>query len=115
MNDSSFMGGFQRFGDLFGDWQGFIYWDGTLGDPISEGRYLHQLQHQGPRIVGFLDAVDRGDAGVVQTREDLRFPLEPGQPIRISGERFRKDLQRHLAVQLRIGGLIHLALVVPLR
>ena len=45
---------------------------------------------------------------MVQTGEDLRLSLKPRQPIRISGERLGQDLQRHLAVQLGVGGLIDL-------
>ena len=37
--------------------------------------------------------------------EDLRLPLEPGEAIRILGERFGEDLQCDLAVQLRVSGL----------
>ena len=44
-----------------------------------------------------------------EARKHLRFPLEPRQPIRIGRKRFRQDLQRHLAVQLGVGGLIDLA------
>ncbi len=39
---------------------------------------------------------------------NLRFPLEPGEPIRISGKRLGQGLQCHLPVELGIGGLIDL-------
>ena len=45
---------------------------------------------------------------VVQAGEDLCLPLEPRKPIRISCKRVGQDLERHLAVQLGIGGLIDL-------
>ena len=48
-------------------------------------------------------------------REDLRLPLEPGKPIRISREGVWQDLQRDLAVELGIGGLPDLALCRPRR
>ncbi len=35
--------------------------------------------------------------------------LAPGKPIRITRERFGENLERHLALELRIGGLIDLA------
>ncbi len=35
--------------------------------------------------------------------------MEPGEAIRIGGERLGEDLERHLAVQLGVGGLIDLA------
>jgi len=76
-----------------------------LRDPDRQGRSLDQLQHQRPRAVGFLDAVDGGDVRVVEAGEDLRFPLEPREPIRVSREGVGQDLQRDLAVELRVGGL----------
>jgi hypothetical protein len=76
-----------------------------LRDPDRQGRSLDQLQHQRPRAVGFLDAVDGGDVRVVEAGEDLRFPLEPREPIRLSREGVGQDLQRDLAVELGVGGL----------
>ena len=43
---------------------------------------------------------------MVEAGEDLGFPLEPGEPIRIRGERLGQDPERHLPVELGIGGLI---------
>ena len=47
--------------------------------------------------------------GWLSLAKNLRLALEPRQPIRISRERLGQDLQRHLPVQLRIGGLVDLA------
>ena len=41
--------------------------------------------------------------------EDLGFPLEAGQAIRIIREGLRQDLQRDVSVELGIAGAIHLA------
>ena len=53
--------------------------------------------------------MDLRDVRMVQAGEDLRLTLKPCQPIRIAGKRFGQDLQRHLPVQLGIGGLIDLS------
>ena len=53
--------------------------------------------------------MDVRDVGVIEGRERLRFAREPGQAIGIAGERVRKDLQRDVAIQLRIVRAIHLA------
>ena len=37
--------GFECLGDLFGNRQGFVYRDWPIGDPVGEGRALHQLEH----------------------------------------------------------------------
>ncbi len=77
--------------------------------PVSERGAFDQLQDQRPRPLGLLDAVDLGDVGVVEAGEDLRLPREPGEPIWISGKGVGEDLQRDLAVELRVGGLPDLA------
>ncbi len=46
---------------------------------------------------------------MIQGREDFRFALKPREPIRVCGERRREDLERDLALQLRIGSTVHLA------
>ena len=47
----------------------------------------------------------------VEKRWEMRtvVRLEPGQAIRIGGERLGEDLQGHLALELRIGGLADLS------
>ena len=74
-------------------------------DTVFQRRPLHQLQHQRPRPLGFLDAVDGGDVRVVQAGQDLRLPLEPGEAVWIGSEGVGEDLQRDLAAQLGVGGL----------
>ncbi len=46
---------------------------------------------------------------MIQRGQRLRFAREPGQAIRITGEGIRKDLQRDVAIQLRVPRTIHLA------
>ena len=90
MNHPSFVCRLDGLRDLLRYRQGFIDRDGTVGDPVGQRWPFNQLQHQRPRALGFLDAVDGGDAGVVEAGKNLCFPLEPGQAIRIGGERFRQ-------------------------
>jgi hypothetical protein len=58
---------------------------------------------------GFLDGVDVNDVGMVESGESLGLALEAGQPVGVRGEVGRQDLERHLAVQGRIPGPIHLS------
>ena len=76
---------------------------------VGEGGAFDQLQNQRPRALGFLDAVDGGDVRVVEAGEDLRLPLEPGEPIRVSGKGVGQDLQGDIAVELRVVGLSDLS------
>ena len=48
---------------------------------------LDQFHHECGDVGGLLDAVDLCNVRVIQRREDLRFALEPGEPLRISGHR----------------------------
>ena len=57
----------------------------------------------------FFEAVDRGDVRMIQGGEHFRFALEARQPIGVGGERGRQDLDRDLALELRVGRPIHLA------
>ena len=49
------------------------------------------------------------DVRVVERREDLRFALEAREAIGIGGERVGQDLERDVAIQLRVARAIHLA------
>ena len=46
---------------------------------------------------------------MVEAGEDLRLPLEPREPIWVLSEGVRQDLQRDLAVELGVGGLVDLS------
>ena len=45
---------------------------------------------------------------MVERREDLRFALEPREPIGIAGEGVGQDLQRDVAIELRVARAIDL-------
>ena len=68
------------------------------------------IQDERLRVFRLLDSVELRDAGVVQAREDLGLSLELGEPVWTAGEGVQQYLERHLAVQLRVRGLIDLAL-----
>jgi len=48
------------------------------------------------------------DVGIVQGGEHFGFALEPGETLRIAGDRRRQDLNGDLAFEVRIGGAIQL-------
>ena len=51
----------------------------------------------------------RGDVGMVERGERLRFALEAHQPIGIGPQTLGQDLQRDVAIELGIARAIHLA------
>ena len=112
MDDTRLVGCLQRLGDLRRNRKGLVNGDRPLGDAVGEGGAFDELEDQRTGVVALLEAIeaiDGGDIGVVETRQDLRFPLEPGQAIRIVREFVRQDLERDLTVELRVGGLPDLA------
>ena len=56
-----------------------------------------------------MQTVDLRDVGVIQRREDFRFALETRQPFRVRGKGGRKDLDRDLPLQFRVGRAVNLA------
>ena len=95
MNHPGFVRRLQRLGDLSRNRQRVFDWHRAVRDAVSEGGTLDQLQNQRPRPLGFLDAVDGGNVGVVEAGEDLRLPREPGEPVWISREGVGEDSGRH--------------------
>jgi hypothetical protein len=49
-----------------------------------------------------LDAEDLRDIRMIERRERLGFTLEPGQPIGVVSERLWQDLDRDVAIELRV-------------
>ena len=56
-----------------------------------------------------LEAEDRADVGMVERCEHLGFALESGKAIWIEREAVRENLERDVAIQPGVVGLIHLA------
>ena len=108
MNDPLLVGRLQRLRNLLGDRQRLVDRDRPLGDPISEGRSFDEFQHQCLGAVLLFEAMDARDAGVIEAGEHLRLPLEPRQAVGVAGKRLGQDLERDLAVELGVGGLVDL-------
>jgi len=71
MDHPGFVCGLQRLRDLLGNRQRVFDWYRTLRDAISEGGTLDQFEDERLGVVRLFDAVDLGDAGVVEAGEDL--------------------------------------------
>ncbi len=54
------------------------------------------------------EPVDAGDVRMIERRERLRFALEARQPIGVLRERLRQDLDRDVAIELRVARAIDL-------
>jgi hypothetical protein len=53
------------------------------------------------------DSVDGGDIGMVDRREDLRFPFETKHAGGIVRKRLGQHLDGDVAIQLRVGGAVY--------
>ena len=75
-----------------------------MRDEVRQCRPLDQFHDQRGRAVSFLQAVDGRDVGMVERGQDFGFALEPGQPLRITGQRCRQDLDADGPFQVGVGG-----------
>ena len=60
-----------------------------------------------------LEPEDRRDVGMVEGGEQPRLPFESEQAIPVLGKGIRKDLDRHLAMELRVARPIDLTHPTP--
>ena len=58
--------------------------------------------------VALFQAMYRRDIGMIQRRQYFRFPLEAGEALWIARKDLREDLDRHIPIEPRIAGAIHL-------
>ncbi len=108
---------FEGLGDLFRDGKRVVDRDRAVRDAIRQRGPFDELED--PRSdraalalgfgFGFFRPVDVPDVGVVQGGEELGFALEAGEAIGIGRERVWQDLERHVAVELRVAGAVDLA------
>jgi hypothetical protein len=102
MDDALLVRRFQRFRDLPGDWQRLVDRDQPLGNAVGEGGALDELHHQRLPARRVFEPVDGGDVWVIQRGEHFGFALKARQPVGVSGQRGREDLDGNLALQLRV-------------
>ena len=103
MDDPLLVGRLERLGDLPGDGKGLVQGKGPALQPLGEVVALDELHDEGAHAARLLEAVDRGDVGVLELGEDLRLALEPREAFGVLGEGLGQDLDRDLALQLRVG------------
>ena len=70
---------------------------------------LDQFHDERADAVRFFEAVDGGDVRMVQRGEHPGFALKPREPLRVGGEGLGQDLDRDVAIELRVARAIDLA------
>jgi hypothetical protein len=83
----------------------------ALEHELRQGPSVDELHrdevHRARRGVCFVYGMQRHDVGMVQGRDRPRFALEACPTLRIGRHRLGKNLQRDVAVELRVLGLPH--------
>ena len=82
---------------------------GSACDALRQVLALDQLHDERVHATGLLRGRGCGDVGMIQRREGLRFAREPREPFGVAREELGQDLDRDVAIQLRVAGAIHLA------
>ena len=95
-------GGIERVADLFGDRHGLVDREGTVGDAFGKRRSVDELEHQRGRLPIVFNAVDAGDVRVIDGGKHLRLPPKAGKARGVVDERVREDLERDVAIELRV-------------
>jgi hypothetical protein len=94
---------FQRLRNLNGNLQSFFERHRVFASEAFPQRLTgNQLHHQIMCAVRFFQPMNRGDVGMVQRRQHLRFALKASKSIGIVRERFGQDFDRHIAAELSI-------------
>ena len=76
--------------------QGFFDRDRTLIDALGEGRAFDQLQHEEMLPVGLFESMNGCDVGMIERSQQLGFPAETGNTVRVPCELLGQDLDGNL-------------------
>jgi hypothetical protein len=103
--------GFEGFGNLASDVERLRNRQRrrVTTNPLGQGRAGNELHHQSPHIAGFFDTVNLRDVWMIERREQLRFTPEAGEAFGIAGDRRLHNLDRDLAIENRVAGLVDVA------
>jgi hypothetical protein len=99
----------QPVGDRRREIDGLEERQGTLRQAGSKRVAGQQLGDDVGSAAIVADVIERQDVGMRERRDRLGFSLEPIERGAVGCESRRQDLDRHLAIEPRIAGAIHLA------
>ena len=107
MHDSLRMSCIESVGHLRSQIQDLFHFERLSADQVLERLPLQQFHGDEVLPVRFVDLVDRADVRMIERRRGEGFPLEAFASSRIVLHFRRQELQRDMAVQLEVFGLIH--------
>jgi hypothetical protein len=100
--------GGQPLGDLPAVLDRFLRGKRTAGHGFPERLPLEKLHDGVGDAVLVAEVVNRKNVRMRKRRDRQSLALEPRQGIGISGERLRQDLDRYIALELRVSRPVHL-------
>ena len=109
MNDPPGMGRAQSVGDLAAIVHGSLRGERTCLERLPERLPVEQLHHGKLQPVGTSKIEDGEDVRMGQRRDRPRLTLEASESVGIGRHSRGQDLDRDVAVQLRVMSLEHLA------
>jgi hypothetical protein len=95
--------------DLEGDVDGLVHRQPTPPEPRRQVLALHQLHRQEADAIHLLEPVHRGDARMVEGRQQLGHSAEAAHALRVSRHLGRQHLERDLPAEHRVSGAVDLA------
>ena len=108
MDDASLVRGFEPLRNLLRDRKRVLDRDRAARDALGQIVALDEFHHERRNARALFESVDGGDVRVIQRGEGFGFAQKACEPIVVSGQRWRQDLDRHLTLQLGIGSPVHL-------
>ena len=115
MNDAALAGEFERFGNLRGNSQGVGHRQRAAGEARLERLALDELHgdkgnsRSARRRRALADLVDLRDERMIEPRRSVGFSQETPSCRLVGSLAFRQELERDLAIELKILRQIHLA------
>lgn len=102
MHNAPLVSRLERVGDLAGHVERLVDRKRALRDTLGECQAFDHLHDQCGDSGRVFEAVNVSDVGMIERREDSRFALKSGEPFGIAGELIGQDLDRYVAIELRI-------------
>jgi hypothetical protein len=103
------VGSIDRGSDLAGNRQGSIHGKRAVADDVRQRLPGHPFHDECRYAVRVFQPVNLRDVGMIEGREQSRFPLEPHAAGRISREAGWKTLDGDLAPEPHVTRVVHVA------
>ena len=108
MDHAAVVGGLERVGDLLANPDGLLDRQRPALQAIRESLALDPLEDQvAGGVRRLLEAVNRGDVGMIERRQQLGLALETRELLGVASHLGGQGLDRHSPVELAIAGEVH--------